>query len=185
MIQHIPVFRRTFLLFTLAAACSFCSPKASAPPSVHQYTVSGIITQTHAYCGGARPSDKMLEDLRTPKPFPGKKLFVKNGTENTAGLKVLGEIIADSAGHFRLQLPPGSYCIVEQEQINKLDLDNFRKKKTTDLQLDEACLKQWWGKCLMSFEITTADKTDLNINFHFPCFTNGIPCMRYSGPLPP
>ncbi len=159
-----------------------CSQKA-AQDAGPLYTVSGSITQTHAYCGGIRPPDSQLKELRTPRALPGKKLYIKTGSENTASTQVIRELVADSAGHFRLQLPSGTYCIVEKEQVSKLDLDNFRKKKTNYMELDESCLQQWWAKCQLSFEVKAADQTDLQINFYFPCETNGIPCMRYTGPM--
>jgi hypothetical protein len=150
-----------------------------------QYTVAGIITQTRAYCGGARPSEEMMKAYNTPKAWIGKKLYIRSGAENSTKRKVLHEITADSTGHFSVKLPPGIYCIIEKEQLKKLNTEAFRKKKSEYLKLDEDCLKQWWGKCYTSFEVKDADKTDLIINFHIPCFTQGVPCMRYTGPLPP
>ncbi len=181
--------RSSFFSICLLLVLVFVRPSAlfaqkQASSSKKQYIVSGSITQTNSYCGGARPSEEMITRLNTPKAWAGKKLYIRNGSENSGKKKVLREIVADSAGHFSTKLPSGTYCIIEKEQVKRLNTEEFRKKKTENLKLDEECLKQWWSKCYMSFEVKEADKTDLNINFHIPCFTNGIPCMKYTGPLP-
>jgi hypothetical protein len=160
-----------------------CSQKAATSKTV-EYKVSGTITQTHAYCGGARPPKELMDNLTKPSPFPGKKVYIRSGTENSLDKPVIRELIADTGGRFSLLLPSGTYCIIQEEQVKTLDTDFFRKKLTSYHKLDEACLKQWWSKCLMTFEVGATDKTDLNINFHFPCFTNGVPCVTYTGPLP-
>jgi hypothetical protein len=167
------------LLFSLAA----CSQKA-ATQSTPAYKISGLITQTHAYCGGIRPPADLLNQLNTPQPFPGKKLFIRSGKENVIDQKIMSEFIPDSGGHFSVQLPSGTYCIIQEEQVKDLDIPAFRKKLPANLKLDEACLKQWWGKSLMTFEVASSDKNDLRLNFHIPCFTEGLPCVSYTGPMP-
>jgi hypothetical protein len=171
-------------LLTFSESAPALTQKPGSSSKQQQYTVSGSITQTHSYCGGARPSPEMIALLNTPKAWAGKTLYIRSGAENSTKSKVLREIVADSAGHFSTSLPSGIYCIIEKEQVKHLNTEEFRKKKTANLMLDENCLKQWWTKCYMSFEVKDADKTDLNINFHIPCFTNGVPCMKYTGPLP-
>jgi hypothetical protein len=175
-------FQVTLTLFILEPLGS-CSQKAATSKPA-EFKVSGTVTQTHAYCGGARPPKELLDNLTKPSPFPGKKIFIRSGTENSLDKPVIREIIADTAGKFSILLPAGTYCIIQEEQVKSLDTDFFRKKLTSYHKLDEECLKQWWGKCLMTFEIGTSDKTGMNINFHFPCFTNGVPCVTYTGPLP-
>jgi hypothetical protein len=183
------LMNRIFLFLSLAFTGLFISCQSGFSQKSGKggkgFAISGHITQTHAYCGGARPSEEMLKSYTTPKPFPGKKLYIRSGTENSLKKKVLREVIADSAGHFSLRLPPGTYCIIQEEQVKKLDPEHFRQKANKNLKLNEECLKQWWDKCFMTFEVKDADKSDLNINFYIPCFTEGIPCMQYTGPMPP
>ncbi|HEV7230798.1 MAG TPA: hypothetical protein VGO45_05690 [Bacteroidia bacterium] len=179
--MHLP-FRHIFfsLLIFLVFSENIYSQKNSK-----QYTVSGTITQTHSYCGGARPSDEMLARLNTPAPYAGKKLYIRYGNQNSSKKKIIRIISADSAGHFKIQLPSGTYCIIQDEQIKRLDIEHFKKQETEYLKLDENCLKNWWSQCFTTFEVKSENKTNLNINFNFPCFTGGTPCMQYTGPLPP
>jgi len=174
---------RLFLLVLLIPLYWSCSQKA-IPAGTLLYRVSGKITQSHAYCGGARPPQALLDEMTKPTPFPGKKLFIRSGSENSSAKPVLKEIVSDSLGLFSILLPPGNYCVVQEDQVNKLDIAAFRKKLTSYDKLDETCLQQWWDKCFLTFEVGSADKTNLNIHFHFPCFTNGLPCITYTGPLP-
>jgi hypothetical protein len=39
--------------------------------------VSGEVTQTSSYCGGARPSDEMVQEQNRPKPYGGKKFYIR------------------------------------------------------------------------------------------------------------
>jgi hypothetical protein len=149
------------------------------------YSISGTITHTQSYCGGARPTDEMLAQYNTPTPLAGKKLYIRSGTENSLKRKVLHQIVSDGTGHFSLKLPSGTYCILVQEQVKKLNKAEFRKKATDYLTLDENCLNQWWKTCYLSFEVKDTEITDLKINFNTPCFTDGTPCLNYVGPMPP
>ncbi len=174
---------RSILVFTALTFIIACGPKAASQTGL-EFKVSGRITQTHSYCGGARPPEDLLKKLNTPAPYSGKKLFVRSGTSNSTEKSIIREFTADSSGYFSIQLPAGTYCVVVEDQVKALDIQSFKNKTTKNLKLDESCLQQWWDKCLMTFDVTNANKSDLNINFHFPCFTGGIPCMTYTGPLP-
>ena len=39
------------------------------------YTVTGIVTQTYSYCGGAAPPKQLLDQLATPVAYAGKKFI--------------------------------------------------------------------------------------------------------------
>jgi hypothetical protein len=45
--------------------------------NMKEYTVSGKVTQSSAYCGGMRPSEEMLNELTKSKPYTGKIFYVK------------------------------------------------------------------------------------------------------------
>jgi hypothetical protein len=180
MRQTFPVLASLLLLLGFTN----CST-AQKTHKAKQYAVHGTITQTRSYCGGARPSDEMLEKLNTPRPLPGIKLYVRSGNTNQLKKRIQRTIVADSAGNFVIHLPPGTYCIIQEEQIKKLNPESYRKKQTEYLKLDENCLNKWWSDCLLTFEVKAEDKKGLNINFNTPCFTNGVPCLNYTGPMPP
>jgi hypothetical protein len=172
-----------FLLVSHEQRCA--SKPGNEPVHKHEYSVSGTITQTHSYCGGARPPDELLAKLQAPHPFPGKKIYFRKGDVNTVDIKTLKEAVSDSSSHFHVMLSPGTYCVIEEDQVKALDTVAYRKKYATKyLVVDDACLKEWWGKCLTTLVVEKADKKDLTLNFHIPCFTQGIPCMKYTGPKP-
>src|SRR5687767_12559298 len=59
------------------------APKKANPNAKKSFTVSGKVEHTYSYCGGARPSPEMLAEYQTPKPFGGKKFYVRKGKVNT------------------------------------------------------------------------------------------------------
>ncbi|MFI5151582.1 MAG: hypothetical protein ACHQRM_17795 [Bacteroidia bacterium] len=165
--------------------CATRSGTAIKAEPVKEFQVSGLITQTQSYCGGARPPEDLLKRLQSPHPLSGKKIYFRKGTKNTLDMQGLKDAVSDSTGHFKVMLTSGSYCIIEEDQVKALDVESFKKKYLTPyLVADEVCLKQWWDKCYSSFELGAADKSDVNLNFHMPCFTKGLPCVKYTGPMP-
>ena len=149
--------------------------------------VSGNVTQTNSYCGGARPSDEMLAQIATPRPFPNKKFHVIKGETNTAAHQILLSFTSDSVGNFSFQVAPGTYAIIVDEQAQAADA----KKYTSQVvKMDEACFKDWWAKPYYLLEVpATSQNTTikgLNFEFHHRCFIKyDIPCLQYDGPLPP
>ena len=171
-----------FLLISDANSCSKKTPPVSA---VQEYTVSGTITQTQSYCGGARPPEDLLKALESPRPYRGKKICFRSGDKNNTDQKFVRTAVSDSLGKFSVKLPAGAYCIIEEDQVKLMNVESYRKKYGSKyLTVDEDCLKSWWGTCIQSFVLGNADKNDLTLNFHMACFTNGVHCLRYTGPLP-
>ena len=168
-----------------------CSPKQKATSeknsgkstTAKSVTVSGSITQTNAYCGGARPSDEMLQELATPRPFPNKKMHVIKGETNTTAHEIILSFTSDSVGGFSFKIVPGTYAIIVDEQAQAPD----SKKYTSQLvKADETCFKDWWAKPYYLLEVGTANMKGLSFQFNHRCFVQyDIPCLRYDGPLPP
>ena len=150
-----------------------------------KHAVSGIITHTRSFCGGARPTDEMLEKFNTPQPLAGKKLYIRSGAVNNLKKRIIQTIVSDSTGHFTVYLPAGTYCLIQEPQIKKLNVEPYRKSQSQFITLDEACLKRWWSECLLTFTVGSSGRNDLKINFNAPCFTDGTPCLEYNGPMPP
>lgn len=152
----------------------------SAKQKVKKLTVSGTITQTSDYCGGAAPSEAMLQMLRTPQALEGKKIFVRKGNVNNASKKVLAETVSDANGNFKLELPAGVYCIVFEDKSTDFKSPQNDKHNTWD----EACLKAKYAKCEYTFTLKSKSLSGVKINYHKHCsFRN--PCSQYSGPTPP
>jgi len=154
--------------------------------SPKKITISGMVTQTYSYCGGAAPPREILEQLAEPKPFPNKKFHVIKGDTNTTSHKIILSFTSDTAGNFSFQLEPGTYSILLEEQAF---LPDAKKYKTQSINVDEECYKSWWAKPYYLLEVEGSSKTTsvkgLNFNFHHRCFIeNDIPCLQYNGALP-
>lgn len=150
-----------------------------------EFVVAGQIQYAESYCGGARPTDEMLMEITRARPYPGKKLFVIEGTKNSSGKEIAATVISDSSGNFKLILPPGEYCIIQPDQRSTAILSKYNSDKD-DIDADPKCMEEWWNSCLYSFRVDSADINGISLFFQRRCFLpEGIPCLRYSGPMRP
>ena len=163
---------QSILLFAFIS-CSAQKSKAK------MYIISGKVTETNQYCGGARPSQEMLDELTAPKPLADKVLLIKSGKINTNSRSVQ-KTKTDPYGNFTLILKAGTYCIVEESKGKK-----FTPKTNDEIyEWDNDCLKKNWEACdhLM---VVGKDKVDnININYQKYCDYRQ-PCLKkFKGPLP-
>lgn len=139
-------------------------------------TVRIKCTQTSDYCGGARPSEEMLEELQQPKPIVSDTFYIVKGKTNT--FKIFKKVVTDKNGFIRLKLPKGTYSIYTKAQMQP-----FKAKQNTDIQTwDNECLRKMHKTPLAIFN--AANKKVVSFNLHQKCFYN-LDCGTYSGPLPP
>ncbi|MDP1801359.1 MAG: hypothetical protein Q8L81_08405 [Bacteroidota bacterium] len=156
---------------------------ATIAQTKQKFTISGKALQTFAYCGGVKPSEEVLDHHKTPKPYVGKTFYIRAGKTNNLKAKVLLKFKADTAGNFSFELPPGIYSIIQEPQLKKLNVKLYKNKY---VEVDETCLKNWWEKPYYLLEIKDKNISGLEFKFHHPCFMSGdIPCLHYSGPMPP
>ncbi|MGE0567341.1 MAG: hypothetical protein AB7O73_05275 [Bacteroidia bacterium] len=165
-----------------------CHSKKQNAKEINQskitFTVSGKITKTSTYCGGAAPSPEILKSYRTPQPYVGKELFIKKGDTNNLKEPILIKIAADSEGKFQFDLPDGNYVLLQKEQTEKLNYSKFDFGKY--YHLNKGCLDNWWLKPLMKIKIEGKNISGLDFNFHRRCFQQtDVPCITYNGPMPP
>lgn len=157
--------------------------KSEVKTAAKKVTVSGTVTQSNSYCGGARPNDEILAATQKPYPFPNKKFHLIKEEINTLNRKIILSFTTDSAGNFSFQVVPGTYSILLDEQVAAPDA---KKYQTQFIKVDESCFKDWWAKPYYLLEVGTANIKALNFDFHHRCFIqNDIPCLQYEGPLPP
>lgn len=156
---------------------------ASAPdqPSkktkaVKQRTVSGKVVEMKEYCGGANPSEEIRDSLRKEKPYPNKELWIRPGTANGMTNPVL-HFATDAKGNFRIRLPEGDYCIVEEQKKNELETPRTMKpgagepegrNRASDPSVQE-CLRTWWGTCDKTLKVDREDLRGVTIQFHRAC----------------
>ena len=147
------------------------------------YLISGLVEQTSSYCGGARPSQEMLDKLARPKVYPNKKFYIRQGKINRTEAKIVTRFTTDSTGKFTIQLKPGTYSIIVEEQLYSVDPNKYENENQ---QVDRKCLDEWWAKSYYLLVIKNKNIIDLNFVFHHRCFVRSdIPCITYKGPLPP
>lgn len=148
------------------------------------YVVSGKIMQTSQYCGGARPSEEMLKSYETPRPYISKVLYIKAGVTNNPKEKVVLKFKSDSSGKFSFQLKPGTYCILQEEQVKAFNSKDYISSNTYSYDL--ACIKAWWKKPLKVITVKDASVKNLRFDFFKACFMQSdMPCITYTGPMPP
>ncbi len=168
-------------LFGILLLCSmqcFCHAKRGNGAWVK---VSGHITQTSDYCGGARPSDELLENLKKPSPLENKIIFIKIGTANNSSIKYFQKVITDSNGDFVVTLKAGmTYCFIEEWKQKKLLIPEDTKYLTWDAK----CLEARYHTADFVLKVKRIKNPIITINYHNPCFYSPY-CGTYTGPLPP
>lgn len=147
------------------------------------FTLKGKIVLVDSYCGGAAPSRELLEEIRRPKPYLEKYFFLKRGDANSAKNPVIDVIIVDSLGNFSLELKQGVYCFIQDFQTKPLQLGNYKTSGNFQFQGDE-CMRKYWADCYLTIDLKQ-NINDLIITVYKKCFSDGNPCMIYTGPMPP
>lgn len=176
--------KHLLIVLGLVLVCSFTKAQVTKSKKEIVHTISGKVTQTSSYCGGAMPTEEILQEMSKPVPYAGKVFYVRKGSVNNIKMPIVLSFTVNAKGEFSIDLPPGQYCLIQKEQVKTLNMKNY--KSTTDLQIDENCLKEWWAKPYYAFQITDKNITDLKFNFYHACFVNSdIPCIEYVGPMPP
>ena len=147
-------------------------------------TANIVINFTHhsPYCGGAAPSQEMLNRLNQP---------MSNTTYNLINLKTLEKtkVKTDSLGELHLDLGIGSYAI--QELYKDCSFPDFMKQDNSRIgmyieDLGPECYKKWWQSYLGEFTVISIDeRQQLNMRESESCFTGKNPCLIYTGPYPP
>jgi hypothetical protein len=146
--------------------------------------VSGTVTSTMNYCGGARPTDEILAQVATPRPIPNKKIYIKKGDVNSFNNKTILVLTTDAKGNFHARLSPGKYLVVDSTRNDmtyyNMLLKTYQNQTEHYEAIDTLCLKEWYMKPSCVFEVTNAEVKDISVNFHKTC--DDIPCSMFRGP---
>ncbi len=143
--------------------------------------VKGIITTTTSYCGGARPSEEIMEELQKPKPAKGKTIYIKYGSKNVSKLKIIRKIVTNELGEFEVKLKRGFIYQFMDDWKSK----PFLTPQNTEFVVwDINCLKSRFATPDFILDLKKNNGGLVEINYHQPCFYNPY-CGEYSGPLPP
>jgi hypothetical protein len=167
------------LALLLLAFSAHAQTKKSKKPAPRKASVTINITQTTSYCGGAPPSEDMLQKLQTPQALNGVTFYIIKGNKVKPGVKPIATFTTDDFGKATVRLAPGNYSVISAEQLK-----SFAPKQDTQYDhWDKDCLYQQWLTPLLSFTIKSAKPTKQAANIHKPCFFS-MPCNRYTGPIP-
>lgn len=148
-----------------------------------QYAVSGRVEIRSSYCGGARPSQEMLDEYAIPKPAKDFVLVIRSGEVNDFGVPIAKTVTTDEEGHYSTELPAGTYCLALVEKAQQPD---YSKLDSKTYQVNEPCSKEWLNKCELTFQVEEGPVTGLHLLLRKRCFqANFNPCIAYNGPLPP
>ena len=107
------------------------------------YLISGTVEKTTAYCGGAKPSQDLLNKLAKPSSYANKKFYIRTGKVNSMAAKIVKNFTTDSAGVFSIRLKPGIYSIIVEEQLHPIKPDEYANQNQ---EVDVKCLEEWWAK---------------------------------------
>jgi hypothetical protein len=180
----------------LACACAMgllslaplagCAARPAAKQKVRRMTITGTVVETHDYCGGANPLPEMLEALRKGTPVANKTFYVRAGSVNSAKQAVLLQFNTDAQGNFKIALPAGDYCIVEESKKDKSQMPDLAKlnrdlPETQRYELSSPdCLAKWWSACDCHLKVGARNLQNVVITFHRTC---NPPCI-VGGPQP-
>lgn len=150
--------------------------------------VSGTVHRVRAYCGGAKMPEERYNELRKPRVYPNKKLYVKKGKYNDIKKKPVLEIISDSIGNFAFSLPPGKYCIIDEYKNDKTNYNKLLKQYKTETKkysaISDSCLKEWFKTPDAVISVPAIGLDSVTITFQDKCYWNTVPCVTYRGPVP-
>lgn len=152
------------------------------------FRLSGNVTYTSDYCGGVQPPNSLLEQLATPTPYAGKTFYLRAGEKNNLQKPILYTVITDTLGNYAIDLPIGNYCMIDEFRKDSSFMKAVYKEDPYNyLQVnDQECLQNWFNGCYYNVAIKNTDISNVNFNFHRPCFRpEEVPCISYIGPMPP
>ena len=150
-----------------------------------QHLVSGKLEQISRYCGGAQPSQQMLDNFKIPKPLKEYTLYLKQGTANDPNASAIDSTTTNDKGEFNFTLPSGEYVIISKTQFSLVNLNAITDQKYIEIY-DQKCLEDWFSKGLIQFTVIDRAINDLNLIRNKKCdIPDGIPCLKYTGPLRP
>jgi len=182
MKNNIIVF--TLFLFTFSIKAQKPTNNKTGGVKPMRITVTGKLMQTNSYCGGAAPTPEIMEGYEKEFPYSGKVFYVRKGKVNSTKAEVIASFTTNANGEFSFQVTPGTYSIIQSKQLKALKAADFKSAKAT--QVDKKCMKEWWVKPYYLLEVEANDIIIPNWSIHHPCFVSGdIPCISYTGPMPP
>jgi hypothetical protein len=154
----------TAFLFLLAS----CVQSQTGGGRQREVSVTLYIQYHSQYCGGARPSDEILQELEEKQPYAEKSVYLRLGRTNNnmeAPFKVLK---TDKSGKVRVKLLPNTYCLVAEHK------NKWIPNQNVEIENNEKRCLEWQRACDAVFTILAeaskeASKVDIPIEIFFTC----------------
>jgi hypothetical protein len=170
----------------------FAQAQMSKKTLIRKYQISFSITQTMNWCGGMRPSDEMLKEFSSPKPFPNKWIYVKKNTKGKLqiDLPIIDSFESNENGEINCSFPEGNYQIVESwnkdSAVYLATLERYKIATEFNDTIDKACFDKVFNEPYYLFQVSKSLKIKRKhvLNFHKTCNYSGSKCVRYKGPYP-
>jgi len=172
-------------IFLLLLVCFSTLVFAKKRTKSKMVLIQGVITQTSDYCGGAAPSEEMLENLKKPVPLAEKDIYIRIGPKNKPGRggqnPIYKKVTTDENGKFSVMLKSDvTYSFIEDWKSKPFKVP----ANTKYVVWDAACLYERYINADYVLKVSKHSNGAVKINYHKPCFYRPY-CGTYSGPLPP
>lgn len=158
-------------------------PVVLIPDEIPAHNIEITISHFAPYCGGAHPSEEILENQYR---LMGNTEFILLNLETMDKERVQ----TNAKGVLYLQLPKGRYAI--RELFKDCSYSEFVERNPAKYggylvpSPDTDCYKNWWLSNLGEFEISDpAQLQSFTYETGDRCFTGSNPCVEYIGPYPP
>lgn len=150
----------TFLLLSLTILGLF---SAFSGIFAKDILVKGTVMHTRTYCGGAAPSEDMIDNLKKETPFANHKFVIKKGTTDVNDTSVFKEFTTDEKGSFSISLPKGNYVVFIQEKTQ-----DYEKGIMAQFGRSENC-KKWKSTADFSLNVSKKIKSVQTFKMHLTC----------------
>lgn len=158
-------------------------PVLLIPEEIPAHNIAITITHFTPYCGGAHPSEEILE---MQYQLLGNTAFILLNLETLEKVNVQ----TNAQGVLYLNLPKGRFAI--RELFKECSFSEFVERNPPRSgsyffpSPDSDCYRNWWSSHLGEFEITDlAQLQSFTWGTGDRCFTGSNPCIEYNGPYPP
>lgn len=125
------------------------------------------LKQKFNYCGGAKPSQEIMDSYKDPKPYANKKLIIVSSKGK------IDSVTTTAEGFFEKTLKNGDYKIYEPWNYFK-GTPNGEPMANFDIE----CLKKIWRKPCITITVKFKSvKSSIKIdeaycNYQMPCIKN-------------
>lgn len=176
-----------FISLLAASSQSACTKKNNLTnESKEVRTIEIFVTKTGAWCGGMRPTEDMMQEIKSPKPLRQNTFYIKKGTVNSTNAPIFKTVTTDTAGLIQIDLPEGDYIIVNEDKKDKNTYDAYVTRASKGFggykNFNLECYEEWFSKPDGLLHVSDSSLT-FKVNYSKRCWYS--PCMTYTGPYPP